>query len=427
MSRPVLTLAGVTLAVALALPTSPALAGATSGELDTAYGTGGSVTLTSPAGDLQETRMVRQGDRTVVASSRWTYDPVTSSSDAVVQLQRLDAAGRLDATFGDAGTALVRFAAGPAAVRGVVALPGGAVVVLASTGTGSFEEQQVGLARLLPDGRPDRSFGEGGTTTTDLRARHLSPAALLPLADGGVLVGLDQDGPGSDFALARYGRAGRLVASYGQAGIATVDLGASDSLTALAPAGGGKVVAVGSVAGSRAQSVGVVRLRPDGRLDRTFGRDGRVRFRPGGPFSLVRSVTAVGDGYVVTGSVGDGGSARGGFAARLGPRGWLLGTFGDHGVLSLDVPGLPDGVGAVAVLTDGTLALAQSAGDGPFTGSLHRVSAQTAAPVPGFGTDGTVDLGETVPHQLLPDGDGLLLSATAFIGAGPTEVVQRRR
>lgn len=426
MIRSTLVLTGCALGGALVLSVPAALADPGSGQPDLGYGVAGSVALTAAVGDLQGTRLAHQGTATIAASSRWTYDPVSGNSDAVLQVQRLDAAGRPDPGFGDGGTQLVRFPPGPAAVRGLVVQPDGAVVVLASTGGGAYEDQQVGLVRLSLDGRPDASFGVGGTVVTDLRAQHLSPVALLALPDGGVLVGLDQDGRGtSDFALARYGRHGRLVPTYGRAGVATLDLGADDHLTALADAGHGAVTAVGDSATADSQDVAVARLTSTGRPDPGFGTRGRVRFRAGGAYAVGRAVTRTGAGVLVSGTASDD-SGGAGFLARLDGRGRLVGRFGTHGVLTVDTPGRPDAPGRPVVMSDGTVVFSRLVGDGPFDGQLQRVTADTGAPVPGFGTDGTVDLGESVVDDVLADGTGLLASVTVFDADGPHEVVQRR-
>ncbi len=426
MLRLALPLTGCALVVALVLPAAGAQAAAATGQPDPRFGTGGTTALTPTVGDLEGTMLAHQAGATVVAASRWTYDPATGSADAVLALQRLDRTGHVDPAFGDAGVQLVRFAPGPAALRGLVVMADHTIVVLASTGTGASEEQQVALARLSADGHLDPSFGTGGITVSDLRAQHLSPVALLPLDDGGVLVGLDQDSATSDFAVARYGRAGRLVPTYGLGGIATVDLGASDHLAAITAARDGRIIAVGSSAAADHQSIAVARLTPTGILDRSYGKAGRVQFRPGGPYALAGSVTRVGEGVLIAGGVNDA-SGQASFLARLDAHGRLLPGFGLKGVLRLDAPGVPDSAGLPVVMSDGTVAFARMVGDGPFAGLLQRVQSDTGAPVASFGSGGTVDLGASRVEDLLADGPGLLTSSTVFADDGPHEVVQRRR
>jgi uncharacterized delta-60 repeat protein len=135
--------------------------------------------------------------------------------------------GRLDPTFGTEG--LVTVNAGFA--HALVLQPDGKLVT-----TGS------GLTRCLPDGRLDPTFGVGGRVTTDFLA-----LTLVRQPDG-KLVAAGGSGPfeTSDFALARYLPEGRLDASFGVGGLVTTDFfGGSDAASALILQPDGKLVAAG--------------------------------------------------------------------------------------------------------------------------------------------------------------------------------------
>ena len=130
----------------------------------------------------------------------------------------------------------------------------------------------------------------------------------------------------SDFALVRLQAAGKLDATFGDNGRVTTDFdGLYDEGFALALQGDGKIVAAGSSTGYAS----IARYLPDGSLDPTFDRDGRhvldvagqatdLAIQPNG-----RIVISINDGQTFS-------------AARLRPRGRLDATFGTGGVLRED-------------------------------------------------------------------------------------------
>ena len=121
------------------------------------------------------------------------------------------------------------------------------------------------LARYLPNGRPDTSFGSGGR-------RSVAPGAPIRVAvqpDGKIVV------TGRDPPLARYLPDGRPDDSFGTQGIVDVERLNGYAL-ALQP--DGKIIVVGIDGGSPAHGgeTVVVRVLPDGRLDPEFGIEGIV-------------------------------------------------------------------------------------------------------------------------------------------------------
>ena len=77
-----------------------------------------------------------------------------------------------------------------------------------------------GLARYLPDGKLDTSFGAGG-----LAGASFAASALAIQPNGGyVVAGLEQTGPElreDDFAVARLTTSGRLDPAFGHGGVVT--------------------------------------------------------------------------------------------------------------------------------------------------------------------------------------------------------------
>src|SRR5262249_41099019 len=108
-------------------------------------------------------------------------------------LLRFDASGRLDLSFGSEGLAAVHLGSGDTA-RKVVIQPDGNLLLAGEVGL------DVGLARLLPDGTPDGSFGTGGVVVKNVAGLGLIGATVADLElqfDGKiVLVGTGNTGGG---------------------------------------------------------------------------------------------------------------------------------------------------------------------------------------------------------------------------------------
>ncbi len=211
--------------------------------------------------------------------------------------------GRLDPSFGSGGR--VTFDASGTGYDdyafGVAVQPDGKIVVsggAALPGPYYYTDQDVAVvARFLPDGRPDASFGDGGRTLTQvIQASHgLQGLGLALLPDGRIAVGgflnyFGIPGPRQSAAVVlRYTADGRLDPSFGDEGRAIIRLAddGSETVWGLAAQPDGKLVAVGDTRrGSGAafeDDLLVFRLDEDGALDETFDEDGVVTLDLTGP------------------------------------------------------------------------------------------------------------------------------------------------
>lgn len=138
------------------------------------------------------------------------------------------------------------------------------------------------IARYLPDGSLDPSFGTNGTILTNF-GRSANGANAVAMLPGGriVIAGYSgvQDG-GFDFALARYRTDGQLDPTFGVGGqVLTdfVDTRGVDVAKAVAIQADGKLV-VSGYSGTYGEDFDfvVARFRRNGGLDRSFGGDGHV-------------------------------------------------------------------------------------------------------------------------------------------------------
>jgi uncharacterized delta-60 repeat protein len=136
------------------------------------------------------------------------------------------------------------------------------------------------IARYTVAGALDPSFGNGGVIRPDFGGNSSGNAVIIQ-ADGKIVVaGLGfQPNRSSDFVLARYNPDGSLDASFDRDGRVFTDFGFGDSAYALTIQPDGKIIAAGNAHSSLsrdANEFGVARYNPDGSLDASFDGDGKV-------------------------------------------------------------------------------------------------------------------------------------------------------
>jgi uncharacterized delta-60 repeat protein len=251
------------------------------GRRDARFGRNGLTTVTLPGvapGGVRGLEVFRDG-RIVLAASVESPD---GSAPARIAVARLLPDGELDPSFGDDGVAVV----GPdGAHASALALTRDGVIVVGG-GVPVADGEAPLVLRLAADGTPDLSFAanaswDGGATPLRGRARD-----VLPAADGSVTFAVGAT-PGGSFpsalVAARLTPAGRLDPAFGGGD------GISEAVLSAAPARdggamgivsgrGGRVVLAGTVTGRGSRAEGaVVRMLPDGSIDPGFGRAGVAR------------------------------------------------------------------------------------------------------------------------------------------------------
>jgi uncharacterized delta-60 repeat protein len=161
------------------------------------------------------------------------------------------------------------------------------------------------LAAALVTGGPgslDSGFGSGGKVLTKIGDGSVGQAVALQRDGKIVVAGSIHTGSNWDFALARYTRAGKLDRSFGHGGSVTTDFGSdADYAYGMKIQPDGKIVVAGWTTAAGGGRVALARYRPDGVLDPTFGSGGKVVGRPG--YSLALALQR--DGSLVVGGGGD--------------------------------------------------------------------------------------------------------------------------
>ena len=173
------------------------------------------------------------------------------------------------------------------------------------------------LARYKPNGSLDKSFGGDGTVTTEIGGFSFATSVAID-RKGRIVVGGSSTATlpatDSDFAIARYKPDGRLDRGFGDGGKLTVDFGGyEDVLYSLAIDAEGRIVAGGfsAIGDTGARSFALARFTPDGRLDKSFGGDGKVTTQIGSS-SYANAVAIDAEGRIVAAGSSDPDYARAG-------------------------------------------------------------------------------------------------------------------
>ncbi|HEY3108444.1 MAG TPA: DUF4082 domain-containing protein [Chloroflexota bacterium] len=301
------------------------------GSLDPSFGAGGRLTV-DPAPSQTHlnsiSRVVPQPDGRLIALS-----------GAEFWVARYGPDGRLDPSFGTAGVAHAEF--GTSMVTAAILQPDGKLVAAGYTDTffeGTSNPPGFALARFLPDGTRDPSFGAGGRVRSLLGCYdRLSVLVLQPdgkLVAGGARYGCTSRNPST--VLMRYLPDGRLDPTFGAGGTLVADVFAYSVASALAAQPDGKLVAAGKSCASPVYSSPCdfvqARYLPDGSSDPSFGVGGKVTTGFAARALLVQPdgrLVAAGDGlarYLPDGtpdpSFGDGGRLASSFAVDVLSRQW---------------------------------------------------------------------------------------------------------
>ena len=183
------------------------------GSLDSAFGTGGKVSVEFVADAMDQCEaVVLQSDGKIVAAGQVANESLTVVDFA---LARFNSDGSLDSTFGSGGKVTTDFFPGSFDVGLDAAIqPDGKIVVGGNFNSFLMAQAGQGLARYITDGSLDTAFGVGGKATgsfgpgaQDCRAIALQPDGRIVCAGASFGFGFQQ----IDFFVARYDGGGSEI------------------------------------------------------------------------------------------------------------------------------------------------------------------------------------------------------------------------
>ena len=398
MRSPTLAVLGL-----LVLPLAGAASVQGHGSLDPTFGKRGVVT--TAIGSLASAYAVAiQPDGKIVAAG------VAGESPGTFALVRYKTDGSIDPSFGRHGR--VTTAIGRLAEIDAIVIQRDAKIVAAGYSTKGFA-----LARYAPNGSLDRGFGIGGVVTSAVGRCGCSSVNALVLEPGGKLVAAG--GSDAGFALVRYKSNGSLDTSFGTRGRVITPLDSDDGVEALVFQPGGRLVAAGTIGDvpdpTNPTRFALVRYKPNGSRDRSFGADGVVTTLIGSSSSASALVMQA-DGDLVAGGRTSNGPIDSFTVVRYGPNGALDPSFGSGGVTTTTVGSGKGGVSALAIQADGKVVAAGA--DRMVDGFWLVRYAADGSLDPGFGSTGVVTTDIRCcadPNALAIQRDGKLVAAGASI------------
>ncbi len=224
---------------------------------------------------------------------------------------------------------------------------------------------------LAQPGTLDPGFSGDGKLTTTYGVRNARGNDLVIQSDGKIILGGSSWGKHNDrdFALERLNPDGSLDASFGKNGKVITQLNSkSDELIALALQPDGKILALGNTLDAKGISCSaLVRYNPNGDLDTTFGDQGIVLTRIGESDAAISMILQK-DGKILTG-----GRTRFRIYSyllmvRYLPDGSLDTTFSDNGHLMQPIGPLLGGLSDMAIQADGKIVVTGAI----YTGGISR-------------------------------------------------------
>lgn len=254
------------------------------GTLDAGFGTDGSTLTHVMRGDEATRLVILPDDRILVAGLTGLTGMPDPLERPLAMLARYTPGGVLDPSFGDSGSIILDVEAlfGPGAMHRVTDLavdPAGLIYVAGSVhGNPNLEDAlsvALLLARFLPDGTPDSSFGQDGVVLIDVPNDANAVLYVRPAQDGIVAAGGFASEGQNRLALLRFDLEGNPDPDFGTGDAQPVPFdGVSLRPVGLVDLPDGKILVAGTVETLADRGVGVARFLEDGSLDASFAGDG---------------------------------------------------------------------------------------------------------------------------------------------------------
>jgi uncharacterized delta-60 repeat protein len=334
------------------------------GSLDTTFGSGGTAMSSYKRSTYARTAFAAAlynptgaaGDEKILLVGQGT-----SNNQGAFALERYNANGTPDTSFGNGGLVVTTFKQGTTGASGVVVEPNGQIVVAGDNASG-FE-----LARYNPNGSLDTTFGSGGSVYTPVSNGTYAAIHCLAQEANGDLIVAGQTGAGqSQWLLAAYTPKGTLDTSFGNGGLVSNSSFTQSEAVTIYPStdptgNAGKIMVVGWGGGPGSQppsAFDLARYNPNGTLDTTFGTGGMVTTVITANDSEAWAVAIQPDGKIVAGGDAYDGSANHFALIRYNPEGSLDSTFGAGGIVTTSIGGASSRLYGLALQPNGEIVAA---------------------------------------------------------------------
>jgi uncharacterized delta-60 repeat protein len=333
----------------------------TDGALDSTYGNGG-IAHTLIGDESKATTVALQPDRKIVAGGYY-YDD--SLSNQYFTVARYNTNGTIDSTFGNNGIATAYFPATIAQIRKLVVMPGGRIITAGYKNQG-FQNTPV-FAQFLSSGTLDTAFGNRGLmelnmTISSGSSLWVNDMVLTPA--GKILATIEAQGFTPDFLTVRLWPNGRIDSTFGNNGKVETDLNniSGDLSTTIAQLPDSSFIVAGYALKNSYYPIAIVKYHANGTVDSTFGTNGRVLLEILNDAAMPTNVLLMpGGSFLVTGY--SYASTRDFFISKFSAAGKIDSSFGNNGIASIDFLGYGDESYHSVMQPDGKIVLVGYADD----------------------------------------------------------------
>jgi TonB family protein len=318
------------------------------GTLDTTFGQGGKVVTDFFGGKDEALAVAIQSDGGIVVTGRAANDR------ANLALARYTRRGKLDTTFGKNGQVVMpsdRFTfTCSISLRpdGEISVSGGSSTCSCCADGRIVFVTSFSLTRYHADGRLNTAFADKGTVVRTWREPAEVASAMTIQPDGKSILAGDTniEGAWGYFALQRFNEDGSFDNSFGHEGKVTTRFDYSTRARAIGTFPDGSFVVAGSASRnstSGSTAVSLARYTKTGKLDLSFGKEGRVITPCGGTGEGEPSAIAFQpDGKIIVGGYSKTGNLADFLLLRYDKDGTLDTAFGSGGRVFADFNGITD-------------------------------------------------------------------------------------
>lgn len=300
-----------------------------SGAVDTDFGAGGSVTVDITGTNDYEPWVTVVGSDNIVVAGESFASPWHSS------LVKLTSDGTLDTSFGGDGKVLTGWDGSDGWANAVI---GGAGDTIITAGTGPIGgTRQFALAKHLPNGSLDDTFGNAGKVLVDLGGTNAEAYGVVVDANGSLVVaGRYYVNNSWEVAAVRFSSDGVVDTNFGANGMVLIGSVSDqrDFVTSVALDGQNRILIAGYT--ENQEELFVLRLLADGSVDTTFADDGFLVSDLGAAGAQARVVAVDSqDRILLGGAIVQ--SDTNALLLRLLSDGTVDDSFGEAGKIILDV------------------------------------------------------------------------------------------
>lgn len=315
------------------------------GSIDSTFADNGIATANVGPVNDKGTSLALQNDGKILLAGNYGWN--FYNDPAVV---RFNSDGTIDSTFGDNGYSRFIISNQYDEFNDMALQSDGKIVV----GGRTWQNNSYNflIARILPSGVIDSSFGLNGMVVTDFLNSNDCIHSLLIQADGKILVSGNTEPGASYFAAARYHSNGAPDQSFGIGGKLFIGTGSRYDISyGMSLTADSSIILAGSNGSGNIYSYQVAKLTKFGVLDSTFGSDGIKQVPVSVPADHLKDVLVQNDGKIIATGMAD----HDAFMLRLTANGSLDNSFGNQGIYTGNNGGSEGRLNAVTQLDDSSI------------------------------------------------------------------------